>query len=175
MRFGIGITSGGEVKWDGIASLEPIYYGGPTPESGSWKLDMGSLGYYIGNELASFSFGESIDAFVLGFEIGDLDGWGNFFTPKPGHAIYRPKMKLIESVGQLNWPDVKDLDEQRQFERFADVLVMAISRVSAMKRKPKDFDVAEFSTRIQFILAACPLVQIRSKACAASPAPTSSA
>jgi hypothetical protein len=164
MQFKIKITSGGEVNWVGIPSSEPTYYGGPPPESGSWKLDMVALGDFIDRELTDTTFGQTIDVFVLGFEIGDLEGWGNFFTAMSNYTSYRPKMKLVVSVGQLNWPDVKDLDEQRQFECFAEVLLLAVSRVSELKRKPKDFDVIGFSNKIRSILAACPVAEVTARA-----------
>lgn len=113
MHFKIKITSGVEVKWAGLPDVGPTYYGGPPPESGSWKLDMTRLEEYIDNEIADASFGESIKTFVFGFELAELKEWGDFFTSTSNYTSYRPKMKALISVGQLSWPDVKDLDAQR--------------------------------------------------------------
>jgi hypothetical protein len=118
------------------------------------------LADYIDRKIAGASFGESIELFVLGFEIAELDGWGHYFTSLSDYTSYRPKQKTIISVGQLNWPDVKDLDEQAQFDRFADTLLSAVARVGSMKRKPGSFDVDRFMVMLQSILAACPVTEI---------------
>jgi hypothetical protein len=149
------ITCGGEVKWAGHSQSGPIYYGGPPPESGVWKLSTAKIEDYFDVALKDESYGDSIETFVLGFEIGALEGWGNFFTSMSHYASYRPKMKLLISVGQLNWPDVKDLSAQEQFQRFSEILLEAIARVAEMKRKPKNFDSAAFSARVGGLLARC--------------------
>lgn len=163
MHFRIKITSGGEVNWAGGRYAGPTYYGGPPPESGCWKLDMVRLEDYFDNEIADASFGDSIETFVLGFEIGELEGWGNFFTSMSDYTSYRPKRKLLISVGQLNWPDVKDLDEQAQFNCFAGALMGAVSRVSQMKRKPKSFDVDSLVTKLRSILDMCQVSEITAR------------
>lgn len=161
MQLKIKVTCGGEVKWAGASQSGPVYYGGPPPETGIWKLSIAKVEDYFHAALKIFSFGESIETFVLGFEIGDLEGWGNFFTSMSGYTSYRPKMKLVVSVGQLNWPDVKDLSAEEQFQRFAEILLSAIGRVSEMKRKPKSFDSAAFSVEVARLLAQCPVDEMK--------------
>ncbi len=118
---------------------------------------MRRLQAYFAKELKEFSVGESVETFVLGFEIADLEGWGEVFTSMHSYTSYRPKMKLVISVGQINWPDVKDIDGPEQFRRLAGVLIQAISRLGEMKRKPKYFDVAAFLTEMRRILEVCPV------------------
>jgi hypothetical protein len=72
------ITFGGEVKWAGLSQSGPVYYGGPPPESGVWKLSTEKIENYFDAALKDVSYGGSIETFLLGFEIGDLEGWGNF-------------------------------------------------------------------------------------------------
>lgn len=122
-----------------------------------WKLSIAKIEDYFGVALKNFSFGDSIETFVLGFEIGELEGWGDFFTSMSRYTSYRPKMKLVISVGQLNWPDVKDLTAKEQFQRFSEVLLVAIGRVAEMKRKPKSFDSAAFSIEVARLLAQLPV------------------
>ncbi len=154
------ITCGGEVKWAGASESGPIYYGGPHSESGVWKLSTAKIEDYFNVALKDESFGDSIETFVLGFEIGDLEGWGNFFTSMSHYASYRPKMRLLISVGQLNWPDVKNLSAQEQFQRFSEILLEAIARVAEMRRKPKNFDSAAFSAKVARLLAQCSIDEI---------------
>jgi hypothetical protein len=124
----------------GASESRPVYYGGPPPETGIWKLSVVKIEDYFDEALKGLSYGDSIETFVVGFEIGDLEGWGDFFTSMSRYTSYRPKMKLVISVGQLNWPDVKDLPLKEQFQRFAEVVLEAIGRIAEMKRKPKSFD-----------------------------------
>lgn len=160
MQLKIKVTRGGEVKWPGAAHSEPVYYGGPPPETGLWKLSTTKLEDYFEAGLKGLAFGDSIETFVLGFEIADLEGWGHTFTSMSSYTSYRPKMKLLVSVGQLNWPDVKDLTAKEQFQRFSRILLDAIARVAEMKRKPKSFDVEAFSAAVAILLVLCPVDQI---------------
>jgi hypothetical protein len=160
VQFEIKIRCGGEVKWAGHVDNRPVYYGGPPPETGEWKLCTGKIKDYFNATLTEKSYGESIDMFVLGFEIADLEGWGELFNSSSRYTSYRPNMKLMLSVGQINWPDVKDLSAQEQFKIFGEVLLQSIARVAEMKRKPRDFDSAAFSLDMEHLLAQCPLAKV---------------
>jgi hypothetical protein len=157
MQLRIQIRSGGEVKWAGHAQDVTVFYGGPPPETGLWKLSIPRLEDYLCAALNGASYGASIDIFVLGFEIGELDGWGSFFSSMEQYTSYRPRTKLLLSVGQLNWPDVKDLSAGDQFERFAETLLQAVARVKTMKRKPRGFDIDRFSFKVAGLLRDCPV------------------
>lgn len=161
MQLKIKVTCGGEVKWAGAPHTGPVYYGGPPPETGSWKLSIEKIEDYFNSALKNVDCGDAIDTFVFGFEIGDLEGWGDFFTSMSRYTSYRPKMKLLISVGQLHWPDVKDLSAKDQFQGFTKALLDAIGRVAEMKRKPRGFDSAAFSMEVARLLAQCPVDQIK--------------
>ena len=161
MQLKMKITCGGEVKWAGVPDNGPVYYGGPPPESGLWKLSTVKIEDYFESVLKFLSFGESIDIFVLGFEIAELEGWGDYFTSMSSYTSYRPKTKSLISAGQLNWPDVKDLSAAEQFKRFSEVLLSAIGRIGDMKRKPKDFDYVTFQATVERMLLRCPVDQIQ--------------
>jgi len=161
VQLKLKITRGDEVKWAGGASRnDPIYYGGPPPETGVWKLSTEKIEDYFEAALQDLHFGDSIDIFVLGFEIADLEGWGDIFTSMSQYTSYRPKTKLVISVGQLNWPDVKDLSATEQFQRFSVILLEAIARVGTMKRKPKSFDTSAFLAEVTRLLALCPAAEM---------------
>ena len=157
MQLKIAIKRGGEVKWRGEPDNGPVYYGGPPPETGEWKLDINQLEAYLCKALQDRSYGESIDTFLLGFEIAELDGWGPIFTKQRDRVSHLPKIRTLLSVGQLNWPDVKDLSEAEQFERFSAMLLQAIARAGAMKRKPRHFDAAAFVADVTLLLFAYPI------------------
>ncbi|MES2324678.1 MAG: hypothetical protein V4633_20665, partial [Pseudomonadota bacterium] len=89
-----------------------------------------------------------------------LEGWGDFFSSMAQYTSYRPKLKLLLSVGQLNWPDVKDLSAEEQFEKFSEALLMAIARVDNMKRKPKNFDMAKFFAEVTGLVKNCSVASV---------------
>lgn len=160
MQLRIKTTSGAEVKWAGVVRSDPVYYGGPPPETGLWKLSIPQIEDYFCAELHGFSFGPSLDTFVLGFEIATLGEWGKFFTSTAQYTSYRPKMRSLLSVGQLNWPDVKDISAEEQFSRFSETLLDAIERINTMKRKPRRFDLERFSRRVEQLLKNCPVSKV---------------
>lgn len=157
MKIRIAVRRGGEVRWLGESYNGPTYYGGPPPESGSWKVDVTSLSDYLNLHLANSTFGSSIDTFIFGFDIAELTGWGQFFTNSSNHISYRPKNRELLSVGQLNWPDVKDFTGEQQLLSFWLALEQSIVRVGEMKRKPKDFRNMDFLNALKQILSQCPL------------------
>lgn len=160
MQLRIRTTSGTEVQWAGHIRSDPVYYGAPTPQTGQWKLSMPKIEHYLCKELRAFSFGQSLDTFVLGFEIATLEEWGKFFTSTAQYTSYRPKSRLLLSAGQLNWSDVKDISAEEQFSKFSETLLDAIERVNTMKRKPKSFDLESFSSTIAQLLKNCPVATI---------------
>lgn len=160
MQLKIKVTCGDEVKWAGASQSGLDYYGGPPPETGIWKLSIARIEDYFDAALKSYSYGDSVETFVLGFEIAELAGWDEFFTSMSRYTSYRPKIKALVSVGQLNWPDVKDLTAREQFQRFSDILLAAIERVAEMKRKPKGFDSAAFSKDVARLLVQCPVDEL---------------
>jgi len=157
MQLKIQIKSGAEVKWRGLPDNGPVYYGGAPPATGEWKLDIKQIEDYFCKALQGRTYGASIDTFLLGFEIAELDGWGAFFTKRRGHISHQPKIRTLLSVGQLNWPDVKDLSEAEQFKRFSAMLLQAIARAGTMQRKPRHFDVAAFAADVTLLLFAYPI------------------
>lgn len=158
MQLKIQIKSGAEVKWRGQPDKGPVYYGGPPPETGEWKLDLRQLENYFCQALQGRTYGDSIDTFLLGFEIAELDGWsGPIFTKMRDHVSHLPRIRTLLSVGQLNWPDVKDLSEAEQLQRFGAMLLQAIARAGAMQRKPRGFDPAAFAADVTLLLHAYPI------------------
>jgi hypothetical protein len=82
---------------------------------------------------------------------------GVLFTANSEYMSYRRSQKILISVGQLDWLDVKDLDAGSQFERFSEVLLMSVRRIAQMKRKPRDFDFDRLENTLRTILSACPV------------------
>lgn len=160
MRFDIKITSGKEVRRARFSENGLIYFGEAPGETGAWQIDMNRLEEYLDTALRDVNCGDSIETFVLGFEIADLAKWGDFFTSMSEYASYRPKMKMVISVAQFNWPDVKDLAPREQFKRLQESLQEAILRIATMKRKPKNFDVHAFAAAVTQALDQFPSQQI---------------
>lgn len=155
MKFRIQVTAGGEVIFAGHSQKDrPVYYGAP-PETGLWRVSIPKFEDFVAGELLSQSFGDSIEEFRFGFEIGELDEWGACFTSMTDYMSYRPKHKTFISVGQLEWKKIKSLSTSEQLAMLGDALVSSIERIATTKRKPKDFDYAALAQAVRGILKSC--------------------
>jgi hypothetical protein len=166
MRFRTSVTSGGEVAFAGERYSGPTYYGGP-PESGLWHISMPKFEDYVAAELEPFAFGESIEAFDFGFEIGELNEWGEWFKATRNYVSYRPKSKLLIAVGQLEWRVVKDLPATEQLAHLSSALMTAIEHIGDLKRKPKHFDRLAFAEITREVLSKCKTAMVVADATAA--------
>ncbi|MEO3714990.1 hypothetical protein [Roseateles flavus] len=154
MNFHIRTTTGGEVIFEGFATTPAtVYYGGPPPETGRWRVDIPAFEAHCARHLAPVSFGASIDTFFFGLEIAELDGWGDTFTATRTYTSYRPKMRALVSVGQIEWAEVKHLPCAEQVAALWAALLSSIERVASMKRRPKDFDAEALASAVRLIMA----------------------
>jgi hypothetical protein len=155
MKFRVATTSGGEVIFAGDSQNErPVYYGAPS-ETGLWQVSIPKFEAFVSAELKDVSFGCSIEEFVFGFEIAELEEWGRWFKNTREYTSYRPKSKQFISVGQIEWKDVKNLSIEKQLIQLGVALLAAIERIGAVKRKPKDFDYIRFAVAMRDILSQC--------------------
>jgi hypothetical protein len=155
MKFSIQVTSGGEVNFAEHSQKGRTLYYGAAPETGLWRVSISRLEDFIATELAAANFGSSVEEFRFGFEIAELEEWGQQFTSMRDYMSYRPKSKTFISVGQLEWKNVKDLSVQEQLAELCKVLVSSVKRISSAKRKPKDFDHAALAQALCAILQTC--------------------
>lgn len=155
MKFRIAVTSGSEVVFAGHSQIDqPVYYGA-APETGLWRVSVPKFESLVARELAPMSFGNSIEEFVFGLEIAELEEWGRWFKETRDYMSYRPKSKTFISVGQLEWKDVKDLPASAQLSKLGATLISSIERIAMAKRKPKDFDHAALAQAIRDFLPLC--------------------
>lgn len=155
VKFRIVLTTGAEVEFaDRSQTDRPVYYGA-SPESGLWRVSISAVEGFIGRELALMSFGNSIQEFVFGLEIAELNEWGRWFNETRDYMSYRPKSKTFVSVGQVEWKEVKHLPASEQFARLSAALLSSVERISTRKRKPKDFDYASLGHALRRILSSC--------------------
>ena len=166
MRFRTLVTSGGVVAFAGQRYSGPTYYGAP-PESGLWRISMPRFESYIAAELEPFAFGDSVEEFAFGFEIGELDEWGKWFKVTSNYVSYRPKSKLLIAVGQLEWKVVKDIPASEQLTHLSSAVMTAIERIGNLKRKPKHFDCFAFAETMREVLRKCKTAMVVADATAA--------
>jgi len=164
MKFHIEVTSGGEVIFARHSRKDyPVYYDAPL-ESGLWRVSIPRFEDFIARELSAQSFGSSVEEFRFGFEIGELEEWGDWFTSTRDYMSYRPKHRTIISVSQLEWNQVKNLSASEQLTMLGDALVSCIERIAIAKRKPKDFDYLALAQFVRGILPSCDLSAVEDHA-----------
>ena len=152
MKFRIYVTSGEEVIFTGYSRIDmPAYHGG-LPETGLWRINITKFESFIASILEPLSFGSSINEFVFGLEIAELDEWGIWFNGTRDYMSYRPKNKMFISVGQIEWKEVKDLTAAEQLAVMIVALMSSIERMASAKRKPKGFDHAAFAQAVRGIV-----------------------
>ena len=123
------------------------------PGKGVWWLKLVRIEQLINEATSTLSFGESIDTYAFGFEILDTsEGFG--FEDTRDYVSYRPKMKLLLSVGQVDWPDVRFLGPAAQWDVFKQSLLNSIHRAAAAKRRPRDFNLEAFHSTMTRVLEA---------------------
>ena len=122
------------------------------PKLGLWRINLTRLAHFLNDHLEELSFGESITTFYFGFE---LVVPGEFWRQMANYVSYRPKMKTIISVGQVDWPAVKYLNGSEQLSHLFQALELAIVRVATMKRKPRSFDSQAFLKSVREIIPTC--------------------
>ncbi len=156
MKFIVRQTIGAEVIMDvPPPQSAPAYYGGPPPETGRWHVDMNAFEEFCATHLSKADFGTSIQTFYFGFEMAELQGWGEFFAKTSEYCSYRPRMKALVSVGQIQWEEVKHLPLKGQLTALWRALLMSIERIATMKRGPKDFDSVAFADAVRVLEATC--------------------
>jgi hypothetical protein len=154
MNFHIRTTTGGEVIFEGVpTSPDTVYYGGPPPETGRWRVDIAAFEAFCARHLAPVHFGTSIDTYYFGLEIAERDGWGDTFAATRHYTSHRPKMRALVSVGQLEWAEVRHLPCAGQVAVLWDALLSSIERVATMKRRPKDFEAGALADAVRLIRA----------------------
>ncbi len=156
MKFIIKQTIAAEVIMDGPTNPSaPVYYGGPPPEAGRWHVDLNEFEDFCARHLSSTDFGSSIETFYFGLEMAELQAWGKFFSATRQYSSYRPTIKALISVGQIEWNEVKHLSQHEQVAVLWGALLSSIDRVTTMRRKPRHFDAAAFADAVRVLMASC--------------------
>jgi len=155
MRYLTFLRKGVEVLELGMQNAESNAW---PPEhwrenKGRWRLYTPAIDTHLNQGLLGHSFGTSVEYFVLLLEIADFTSWGpTAFAPPEGRVTYKPSRKELWSVGQLNWLQIQHLTPSQQLREYQQAAIAAIGRISAARRKPKDFAAPEFSNAVATLL-----------------------
>lgn len=142
--------------------VEVLHLGGQDWESNAWpvehwKANRGRLRLftpgidkYLNDFLGDRSFGSSIDTFVLWLEVADFKSWGPgvAFSSSDGWVSYKPKVREVWSVGQLDWTEIHLLSAEQQLARYCDAFVEAVGRIEVAKHRPKDYFAHAFAETV---------------------------
>ena len=79
--------------------------------------------------MSGVSFGDSIEQFHLGFELGDMIAWNTMFEKTRDYVSYRPSRKILLSVAQLDWAKIKLKTPEEQLTNLSEEVLIAARRV----------------------------------------------
>jgi len=154
MKFKTAVSSSKEVLF---AGHERGNARGPEEwvhETGRWRINIAAFDHIVDASLDGRSFGKSIECFIFGFDIGELDAYGEWFQATANYTSYRPKKKELLSVGQIHWSNIKDRSPEEQLEALRSTVNSAILRIGNKQRKPKDFDYVGFASAVDAAIRA---------------------
>ncbi|HTO61000.1 MAG TPA: hypothetical protein VMM15_07070 [Bradyrhizobium sp.] len=154
MKFKTAVSSSKEVLFVGHErgnARQPEEW---VRETGRWRIDIAAFDHIVDASLDGHSFGKSIECFIFGFDIGELDAYGDWFRATASYTSYRPKKKELLSVGQIHWSNIKHRSAEEQLEALRSTVNSAILRIGEKHRKPKDFDFAGFAGAVDAAVAA---------------------
>jgi hypothetical protein len=123
-------------------------------ETGRWRINIAAFDQIVDASLDGHSFGKSIEYFIFGFDIGELDAYGEWFRATANYTSYRPKKKELLSVGQIHWSNIKDRSPEEQLEALRRTVNSAILRIGKKQRRPKDFDYVGFASAVDAVVVA---------------------
>ena len=116
-------------------------------------FDLNEIQDFINNEIAGRTFGKSVTTIDFGFELYDFDGgFATFLKKTENYKRYGTKYKNYVVVKHFDYSEIKNLDEQQQYQLLKAKILEGINDYDDLKRKPKDFDKGEFYNTIENIL-----------------------
>lgn len=117
---------------------------------GRWRLYTPAIDGHLNNELASSTFGEGVEDFVLVLEVADLANWGGppAFHPLGGHVSYKPKSKALWSVAQIDWLQIQHKTLSEQYRAYCTAMETAVNYAITYRRCPKSFQGEKFAVEV---------------------------
>ncbi|HEX8018558.1 hypothetical protein [Mucilaginibacter sp.] len=106
---------------------------------------------FVNNNLSGIDFGTSVHAFHLGYEIADSKGYMQHHAETANLKRYGAKYLLV--VKQFDYDELKQLDVHGQFKVLKNKILEAISDISSLNKKPKDFKSQKFFHEMTAILS----------------------
>ena len=154
MKFKTAVSSSKEVLFVGHERGNARRPEEWVRETGRWRINIAAFDHIVDTSLDGHSFGKSIEYFIFGFDIGELDAYREWFRATANYTSYRPKKKELLSVGQIHWSNTKDRSPKEQLEALRSTVNSAILRIGKKQRKPKDFDCVGFAGAVDAVVAA---------------------
>jgi hypothetical protein len=108
-------------------------------------FDLNDIQDFINNHIAGKTFGKSVTDFDFGFELYDYNGsLVAFLKETENYKRYDTKYKNYLVVKHFDYSQIKNLDEQQQYQLLKSKILEGINDYDDLKRKPKDFDKEGF-------------------------------
>lgn len=121
-------------------------------------LDITRIEQLIRRDLAAANVGSAVGTYRFGLDITDAPA-GFDADELRDYVSHRRSIKTLISVGQLAWPEIRHLDARAQFEKFQACALGAVERAAAMKRPPRDFNIADFRASVTGSVLGLPFAQ----------------
>lgn len=143
-------------------SIPPFNTHSRPAAQGRWWIDLTRVDDRITSAMNGVSFGDSIEQFHLGFELGDMKAWNAMFAKTRDYVSYRPSRKILLSVAQLDWAKIKLKPPEEQLANLSEEVLLAARRVGNLKRKPKSFDYEFFAEFVYIAIRQIPVESVTS-------------
>ena len=116
-------------------------------------FDLNDIQDFINNHIAGKTFGKSVTAIDFGFELYDYNGgFAAFMKKTENYKRYGTKYKNYLVVKHFDYSQIKNLDEQEQYQLLKSKILEGINDFDNLKKMPKDFDKKEFYDTMENIL-----------------------
>lgn len=122
-------------------------------EKGRFRLHTPAIDSLVTAALKDKSYGGPVEGVVIALEVADFSAWPAITFVKPETApSFKPKYKELWCFAKLDWSRIKGMTLREQYAAYTAAVLHAVSKFQLSGRKPKGFQVQEFSADLEATL-----------------------
>lgn len=107
---------------------------------------------YLVEKFFDKHYGESVVKYFFGFELLRFDGGFAQFFNKDVES-WKTSTKWMVTNARFDWDEFRNLSQVERIKLIGERFSNSISRISSMKRKPKNFDYLNFKKDFDVIMS----------------------